>query len=273
MLLEAMSRPTLNMCFPLLTFLEDRIWRQDFGKKIHFNKTKVINNAAVVTAANDVNDNYKFLQMSLLTSGKWKGNFHVEYRQSSTDLTSFLSSRTAKLSSFETMFRSGFSRVLYLDSDILVVKPLLESAIAPFLDKSSNAWDNRCDIYVQRPSSKEYILNGGIVVADETKSRNVTKMWRAQVLRGNYAADQDAFRDLHFRNGMSEHTFSNDKRNTYCYLPNSVRYSDKMTKVETYFSFFSRRNSCTFYHFKGKKGEKNMFEDSCKNKKWPCDMG
>ena len=285
------SRPTLTQCSPALTFFEDRLWREDFFKKITFNSNNAILESAVVTAANSLNHYYKYLNLTLFGAGRWKGKFHVEQRSGGGNSLSeaFTSSRVAKLSSFQTLFRRGYTRVLYLDSDILVLKPILDSSIAPFLDSNSNAWDENCDLYVQRPSSRGFILNGGVIIADRFRSKPILRKWKQKLLMKNYTHDQDAFKDLQLvngMNGMNGMTSKQQKKNSFCYLPNDVGYADSFTQFENRFLWRAGLHSCTFYHFKesGVHGSRSnpsnrsnrsnrnkiSLEEMCSQKKWPC---
>ena len=272
------SRPTLTQCSPALTLFEDRLWRKDFFKKITFNPNSAMLESAVVTAANSLNHYHKYLNLTLFGAGRWKGKFHVEQRSGGGNSLSeaFINSRVAKLSSFQTMFRRGYTRVLYLDSDILVLKPILDSSIAPFLDSKSNAWDENCDLYVQRPSSRGFILNGGVIIADRFRSKPILRKWKQKLLMKmkNYTHDQDAFKDLQLENGM---TSKQQNKNSFCYLPNDVGYADSFTQFENRFLWLAGLHSCTFYHFKesgvhGSRSNRNkiFMEEMCSQKKWPC---
>ena len=264
-----LSSTTFSFCSPLFSVLEDRIWRHDFWSDVTINKTRILKESVITTATNGVIDHQKTLEHTLRKNGQWSGKFHIETNKSKGN-SSFHSSRDAKFSSFKTVFSHGFSRALYVDADVLIMKPILKSVIAQFLDTTTKTWDDRCDIYVQRPSSNGYILNSGIIVADNKRSVNITERWRHRVLTGKFTTDQEAFESLSLINGITSHR-RNHLQSTYCYLPNDVEYITSFNLNIKRNMPSLRKNICTFFHFKGKT-QKILLKDLCDKREWPCDV-
>ena len=269
---NVLSQTTFNYCSPTFALVEDHIWRTDYWNSNNIDYEQVIKHSVIVTANNGITTNSKQLETTLRENGEWNGTFHIEtvMSQSNTRDGAFRSSRIAKIGSFNKMFDSGFSRVMYIDSDVLIMKPLLRSVLARFLDISSNVWNDNCDIYVQRPSSSNYMLNGGLIIGDKRRSFNITNEWLKQVLSGDYSTDQDAFESLSLRNGLHEKQ-ETDNRQSYCYLPNDVGYPSPFILNLAHKIPIFKKTTCTVLHFKGGRG-KELLTKACDSGKWPCDF-
>lgn len=262
------SLTTFDYCSQFISLVEDRIWRADFWNSVKINTTNILKTSSIVSASNGRINTNNTLEISLRNKGKWNGTFHIELITDQPE-NAFYSSRKAKLSSFDTMFSLGFSRVLYVDGDIIVLKSIMDSTLAPYLDTSSGIWDKKCDIYVQRPSSSPYILNGGVIIGDKKRSKHIIHKWMQQTLSGKFTTDQDAFKHIGLVDGMKK-TRRENNQSTYCYLPNDVGYVNSFNSKFGKMSIFGE-NMCTFLHFKGTR-QKKILEKACVKREWPCNI-
>ncbi|EOD13682.1 hypothetical protein EMIHUDRAFT_459515 [Emiliania huxleyi CCMP1516] len=225
------------------------------------------------------------LRQSLRTAGKWGGAFRVQNESNSRPFDLVRGKFRFALLKADAMresFKANFKRVLFMDADFLVTRSLRGSPIAPLLDPSSGAWDPRCDIYVQRASSRRNSLNTGLMITDRFKSRSVLGDWERAMRTGRFndeLMDQDAF---DFITGVKR--FRNSTkwgRHSICYLPNDVRYvvDDWRLDAERLVpALLMQQLACTFYHFKASPPKspsaltgKQLMRDACERAVWPCE--